>query len=299
MLTSVFISNEKVTLVQGNTNKKNIKIKNYVSRALPTGSMLNGIITNDAAVKTVLTRLCQEKRLPKKDIRLVIDSGSVVTKLVQVPVLSQKKLMEFTVKTFSDVSESYEKLIYDYSVIKERNKEGGGTILCSAVETSLIESYIELFKSLGVQLFSINIATNCILKLSSYLNELSKQTYIITTLDGNTAVSLLFVNGQYSFTSRQRLMSMRGSEESITELGGVISSLIQFNQSQKTGAEITNVYICGLLSNESELCAGISSGLNVTVGSLQNPKSIVVKSKLRSSFWLSDYLPAVGNLIIK
>lgn len=299
MLTSVYLSNEQVLVVNGKATKNKIKVKSFLTRALPEGTMINGVITNEAAAKAVLTQLRRERRLPKKDVRLVIDSGSVLLKLEKVPALGPKKLLEYTKNAFSEVAESHENLLYDYSVVVPRNKgTRGGTVLCSAVESQFIESYIELFSAAGIQLYSINIALNCVVKLAHYLNELAKKTYILCTIDGNIVISSLFLEGQYSFSNRSRLFSERGTEESATEIGRTISSLVQFNKSQKSGSEVTSVYLCGLYQGESALCHTITAELGIETSPLPHCAAVTYrKQKGKPGFELSSYLFATGNLL--
>ncbi|MDF2567747.1 MAG: pilM, partial [Oscillospiraceae bacterium] len=85
MTTSVYLSNEEVTVVSGKALKKKVKICSFETVPMPEGAIINGKITDDDAVRSILTTLRQGKKIPKKNVRLVIDSSSVMDKIERVP----------------------------------------------------------------------------------------------------------------------------------------------------------------------------------------------------------------------
>ena len=240
---SVYLSNEEILILSGTVTPKTIKIKKMISVPMPKHAIINGMLTNEEAIKAVLIQLRKKNVLPKKGVRLVIDSSSILVKSENVPALRHKQLMELVRNTFAGMVETRTELLYDYAVINAQNMDGKGcTILCTAMEKNHAEMYISLFKEVGTELASIDISLNCVIKLLNFGAELKNRTYILATLDAEYMSSYLFVNGQYSFSGRNRLLAERGTADSAAEISRVISSIVQFHKAQKSEQDIENVY---------------------------------------------------------
>lgn len=301
MITSVCLSNEEIVVIRGKASKKIIHVPSFHSAPMPEGAIINGVITNDEMIKQTLISMRKKKMLPRKNIRLIIDSNAVMVKCENVPAMPPKKLMEFVKNTFNGMVHTHGELLYDYAVIEKRNIQGKGCqILCSAVEKDTVGNYIELFKEAGISLQSINISLNCILEFVKYYPKLKNQTYILSVVDAGFLSSFLFVNGKYSYSSRSRLLCERGTPESTAEISKIISSIFQFNKSQKNEQDISCIYFCHLYHNELGLCGELSSLLNVPCMPLLNSHAIDCKRKIiRRGINLSNYPFAVGNLVRK
>ena len=71
-------------------------------------------------------------------------------------------------------------------VVKQRNAaNNGGVILCSAVEKSLIESYVSLLSDAGIKIESIDIAVSSLIRLSR-TEKVGSKTCIVAVLNGNS-----------------------------------------------------------------------------------------------------------------
>lgn len=301
MTTSVYLSNEEVIVIRGTAYSRTLKIRRFQSVPMPKGAIINGMITDEEAIKAILAQLRRRGALSARNVRLVIDSSLVMVKVENVPVLPRRRLMEFTKNTFAEMVETHGELLCDYSVIDAENWNGRGcAILCSAMEKSMAEMYIRLFREAGVELGSIDISLNSLIKLLKYSHELSRRTFILSVLDASYMSSFLFINGQYIFVRSNRLLCERESHDSFAEISSVISSILQFNKAQKSEYDITSVYFCGLSDRETGLCHEISSSLNIDSLPFLPCHAIGVKNKiLKSGFKPSNYLFAIGNLIKK
>lgn len=298
MTISMYFSAERIQLLQGKFHKGKLKVDKAFSEPLPEGTIINGVITNETAVTRALVNLSQIAGLKKQFIDLVVDSSSILTKRLCVPILPPKKLLALTESEFAEVSENYESLIYDYGVISRENPEGaGGVILCSAMESTLAFGYIDIFEKLKLRLNSIDIGVSACIGLAGFIPDFQEKTFIISVLEGNTMVSYLFVRGQYYYTGRIRLLEQRCTPSSIGEISKTISSLIQFNQSQKTESEITEVYFCGLRAGEYDLISGLEQSYSIAISPLPDFPQIQASPDL--SYRLAHNFYVTGNLLIK
>ncbi|HAN21665.1 MAG TPA: hypothetical protein DCP51_08350 [Clostridiales bacterium] len=299
MNVSIYLSNENLVVVSGKAEKNSIKIKTFFTVPLPHGTLINGIIIKDELIRSYLIKLRSKGILPRKNIRLVIDRSSVLTKFMTIPNMKNKYIYNLIKETFSGAAEARNELVYDYSVIETgKVKNVGNQILACGMEKSLVKDYINLFKSAGISLSSIDIALSSVLKLQNCYNEYKNRTFILSIVDGENVFALLFLNGKYSFSNRFRLISNRGTPESFVEYGSFLSSIVQFNKTQKNNREIESVLFCGLRKDEEGLCGELTVALNIKVEEFIGSSVIkpvkVLRSKERD---IMKNLFAVANLI--
>ncbi len=298
MITSVYISNERIQVLSGvsNSSKKHVDIKSCIYISLPDNSILNGVITNEIAVKEALEKLWGKYDLPKKDVYLVIDSGTILNKKVKVPALPKSTVQTLVQEEFKDI-EGFSNFLFDYTVLED-GRNGSPEVLCNAVGKELVASYIRIFDSVGINLKSIDVSTSCEYKLFKLNSNMVTKDCIVIVLDKNNMTSILHIDGTYSFSSRCRLLDERGTEQSKIEIARNMSSLIQFARSENSRKNLTDIFISGLSENEDTLCEGLSNIIGANVSIIPTCPEITYKgSEETAKFLLSDYLYAVGNLI--
>lgn len=66
MITSVYLSNNNIRAVVGQSSGKRIRIRNVYSRQIQEGSLINGVITNESQLSEELAAFWSENQLPKK-----------------------------------------------------------------------------------------------------------------------------------------------------------------------------------------------------------------------------------------
>lgn len=279
MSVSIYISNNYINAASGIKTKNSLMIKSCIKVPIQEGLIINGMIMNEDSLADLIRKVWEDNPELARSVKLVVSSTSVFSKKLRVPPVNDKKLLDIIKDEYSEV-ENYEKLIYDYRVMNPKSKEGGMEIVACAVEREFIEGYISLFSKCSLKLESITTALSSIINGVSFFEEFSHATYVITNLDGNNLSNTLFVNGEYNYSSRSRLLEEMGSEDSENELYRALSSLIQFNKSQKTGFDITDIYFTGDLNDgTSELLNRLSQVLGVRISPLSVPDSISIPDK--------------------
>ena len=276
---SVFISNETIQVGIGGKSGKKVVLKSFITAPVEDGSILNGVITNEAALGRLINDVWTKHKLPRSKINLIIDSGGVSTKIVKVPNVKEDMIISVIKDNFSEFDDLDARVI-DFSILNPKNEDGGITALACTADDELIQSYIELFKKQNIKLEKIDLTLNCLIRLAKGIKALKEKTYIIAVTDKNTISLTLFINGQYRFSNRSRFVSERNSDELMDELTRVLSSMVQFNKSEKSGFDITNVYCCGLTDTEEKMCpiVTISLGITTTVFPAYNEAAINVKT---------------------
>ena len=83
MITSVYISNEKIQVLTGEGDKKGrLDVKACMYATLPEKAMTNGVINDEIGVKEAIQKVWDKYNLPKRDVHLVIDSGTILNKKI-------------------------------------------------------------------------------------------------------------------------------------------------------------------------------------------------------------------------
>lgn len=301
MKTTVIISNEYIKVLCGGGKKKIVPQNAYLAPT-PKGSVLGGVITDDTALGLAVADMWKKYNLPQKDIELVIDSGAINTKLLTLPALADKLLMGMVRNNFSDL-ENPDDMVFDYTIINYKNADGGYTVLACAADKDFLGSYIELFEKQQIKLEKIDISVNCEIRLVSKLSALKNKTFILAVADKSHISTSLFVNGAYRFSSRSRLVSAYGSEEYMGEITQLLSSMVQFNRSEKTGFEVENIYIGGLKSDAELICGRIKSALTIETAPFSKFAEIdLKKAKLYDGsestlFRSADLVHSLGAII--
>ena len=289
---SVYISNEAIQAAQGSAGKNNVNVKQIINEPLDEGCILNGVITNPQALSKKLELTWSKHRLPTKNIHLSVDGNAILTRVMEAPLLPPKKMLSYIYEEFYEI-ENRESMVYDDTVLKPLNAQGGATILAAFAERDFINEYIELFKTAKLRISSINIALCGAINIMSRIIQYQSRTYILAVFDKITVSEMLYINGSFRFAKRVRLMAQPESSEFFTELAQSLSGLIQFNKSEKSGFDITDIYFCGDFEGMKKTCFGLAEALNVAVSELPDVKEI----KFRGYGKLSSFIYPVGGLI--
>ena len=78
------------------------------------------------------------------------------------------------------------------------------------------------------------------------------------------------------------------------ELVKILMNMIQFNKSEKSNKDITDIYFGGFLPQENSIYSRLSENLGVNVSVV--PESSEIKTKIDVK--ISNFIYASGNLIV-
>lgn len=290
-MTSVYISNENIQVVIGSRNGGRLKIQRILTGSLDDGCIINGIITDEAALRSRIADMWKMYRLPRSGISLMVESSAVSTKILTLPNVSGSYIMKLVRESFTEFDS--EDPVYDFRVLGAA-KDGGVSVLGCMTEHSFVKSYIDIFSAAGIKLKSIDIALSGQIKLAKFCKELSERSYILAVLDKTTVSLFLFIDGEYRFSKRQRILYNRDTPEISDEIGRMISSLIQFKKSENISAEINDVFLCGFSDQEINSAALMFDGIKL--GRLPALSSIVPGAGVDRDM-ISDHVLALGNLL--
>jgi Tfp pilus assembly PilM family ATPase len=247
--------------------------------ALPEGAMINGIITDEEAMIRYLSGIGAEMGILKHDALLVIDTNSIRSKVMDLPVVPEAKILEFIERELAAFTEGENNDVFDYTVMNGKLPEGGARILAVAVDRDILSVYRNTFTSAGFNLKNINIGVNALIKLSRILPQLNTGAKVLSVVDDRNLTLSLFENGAYKITNRYRLFNADDTPEWRQEIGNNISSVIQFHKGQRPEEEISAAFFAGLSAARVSALADALSFLNIGITELDLASKIKLSGK--------------------
>ena len=169
------------------------------------------------------------------------------------------------------------------------------TVLATRVEQSVIAGYDALAKAVGFKLYSIDLGLAAPIKAVRTIPDLQQKTFVLLQFDDDTISACLFVQGQYTYSTRSRLFNPRGSAESGTEIAQKRSGLIQFHTTSKSEHRIETVCFAGSTADDLAVCRPGCEALGLEVARFPDSPTV----RLPSGTALADVLYAAGNLIAR
>lgn len=290
--TVVYISNENISVVKAQVKRDVIKVVDCFHIPLTEGTMLNGVIIDENALKSSLKQLSIKGM---NEVYLIVDSAKILAKTASVPKMKESQILQFVKDELSSVDDSSQNIVYDFSYLGvDSEAKGASKILCVGVERQFIEGYIEVFNEAGIRILAIDYAINVLISLVKELSGFIDKTYAISQIDGQNMISVLFINNEYALTNRSRIFANRGTIDYENEMIGVVSQLKQFSSSSQQDLPMSHIYFFGLNDHEEgSLFERIESTLNLHASRLPKSKAIYVENS-RQSFDVNDYAYCIG-----
>ncbi|MCL2002832.1 MAG: hypothetical protein FWG72_02370 [Oscillospiraceae bacterium] len=242
MKSSIYISAEKIEVV-GYAGRS---VKRYVTYPLPEGTMINGMITEASFLTECLAAMRTENPDLFKSPSLIVDGSAILSRRLVTPKLNHKRYLQLVRDDFADATTDSGQLVCGYYKLKSQAEDA---ILACAVDKGLADAYIYAFRAAGIKLTSIRVGAEALVNLIDSSPALSKGSFVLTLLDGFTAVSMIFENGSNVFMSRARLYG-ETKEQIFQNILDNLNGLVNFNRSQKF-SEITQCYYLGV--NETDV----------------------------------------------
>jgi len=294
MNVSVFCSPTHLKLIVGSASSNSIKVDDFAMFSLPDGAMINGIITDEEAMIRFLSEIGSNMGIHKHETFLVIDTNSIRSKVMDVPVVSETKLLDFISRDLGAFSVEETSDVFDYAVLHGKLHEGGARILAVAVDREILQVYRNTFASAGFNLKNVNIGVNALIKLSRILPQLTSRARILAAVDDRTLTLSLFEEGEYKITNRYRLFHPEGTPEWRQEIGNNISAVIQFQKGQRPEEEISAAFFAGLNESQVASLAEPLAYLNIEISELDLASRIKLTGKAAQRS--TEFLPGKNLL---
>ena len=209
--------------------------------------------------------------------------------------MSEKKRMAVLSHELASGGAEVKAPLDDYMLLSRDARTRVDTVLATRVEQSVIAGYAALAKAVGFKLYSIDLGLAAPIKAVRTIPDLQQKTFVLLQFDDDTISACLFVQGQYTYSTRSRLFNPRGSAESGTEIAQKLSGLIQFHTTSKSEHRIETVYFAGSTADDLAVCRPGCEALGLQVDRFPDSPTV----RLPSGTALADVLYAAGNLIAR
>lgn len=233
----LYINNDQVKILLADLKRGEAKVIKSLEYTLEPGSVVNGVLIKTNEILNIV----KGNRKLLKNATVVLNSSNIQIKKVDHPQLKGSKLDSYIIREFSIPDDA--SLVYGTTSRKIENQY---KTIFMGVPVEIIKSYLQLFDEAKVKIGRFEVLQNGMAKFVKNKQDLAGQTFVLNLIEGNNLISVLIEAGEYVLTDRSRLLSEPGSEQFLEELLQKISSIIQFNRSQKSPYEITKSYYVGL-----------------------------------------------------
>lgn len=294
-LTSLYLCSRTVYAAVGSPTARGARITAVASTQLPEGCLINGVITNEADLAEALKAFFADNKLPTGRVALIAGGSQFMHRIMELPAMSEKKRLAVLSHELSSSGAETTAPLDDYMLLSRDAKTRTDTVLATRVEQSVIAGYDALAKDAGFKLTCIDLGLAAPIKAVRTIPALQSGTFVVLQFDDDTISACLFVQGQYTYSTRSRLFNPRGTAESGTEIAQKLSGLIQFHIASKSEHQIDTVYFAGADAKDFTVCRPGCEALALKVE--QFPDSPTVS--LPKGTALADVLYAAGNLIAR
>ncbi|WP_294829741.1 type IV pilus biogenesis protein PilM [uncultured Gemmiger sp.] len=294
-LTSLYLCSRTVYAAVGSPTAGGARITAAASTQLPEGCLINGVITNEADLAEALKAFFADNKLPTGRVALIAGGSQFMHRIMELPAMSEKKRLAVLSHELSSSGAETTAPLDDYMLLSRDAKTRTDTVLATRVEQSVIAGYDALAKDAGFKLTCIDLGLAAPIKAVRTIPALQNGTFVVLQFDDDTVSACLFVQGQYTYSTRSRLFNPRGTAESGTEIAQKLSGLIQFHIASKSEHQIDTVYFAGADAKDFTVCRPGCEALALKVE--QFPDSPTVS--LPKGTALADVLYAAGNLIAR
>ncbi|MBR5799254.1 MAG: hypothetical protein IKY23_04245 [Lachnospiraceae bacterium] len=288
MATILYLSNQLVQVVEAVEKGRTVKVQNIWQDEAPEGSIINGIITDEEAFLSWVKAFFAKNRIPRKEVTLVINSSQFVHKVLQFPKLKEAELKKMISREFAE--NRTDETLFTYCGLDTEKGLKTQRILATAVEKSFLNTNISLFRQAGIELVAIESAISSLVKLFTYAPEIKDKTCLIQVLDGRDVISMLFVNGKYNYSQKNRLLDSESPEACQSSLESITDKIMQFMTSQQMKESVETLYLCG--EGEKQLLELMPERSEFTGAKVISPSQGVKKKKV-------DFIYGAGCLLGK
>ncbi|MCF0134734.1 MAG: hypothetical protein HUJ72_12775 [Blautia sp.] len=297
----LYLSNKYIRAILGSKSGQKMKVKAIYTVEDTNNCILNGVVTDEDAFLNLMARFWQENNLPKRHVVLLVDGNRFNTKTVELPVMTQKKMLTFVRREMADVNRIEDPVIGYQSLpgVKKRSDKMQ-EVFAIAVERTYVTDYVTRFQRLGIRIDEIMPITAIFHRFTDMFPSLAGSTFLIQFVDDITITNLLFVDGNYQYSNRNRLYSEQGSPSYPVEIARSVSNILQFSQAQNMDASISKVFINGLNKEDMVIYKDTVSRINpeLTVDEV-NLLSDVVSNENDEKFRFPGVGLAIGGLGIE
>lgn len=271
---------------------------------IPPLSINSGYIYDKKLVADVINGFMKNHGIRAKSICFVISGADLIVKHIEVPIMRY----DYITKNVCWEMEKYikkepEEYYVDYEIQRKilTNEKKVYEILAGIVLRKKIENYIEIAEMLEMELDSIDVFSNCMARVISFLNPERKQAEGAAIVDfGHQSVKMAFINKGVLYESKERSINSCGLKyENIDKQLFCIQKILKFYIKNNQADSVLKVYAAGGGSKKDGVIEKIADIIKMPVYSLNTDNNSVKNVRFHESIDMDIFINNIGLLLRK
>lgn len=251
MSTIIYLSNQQIQVLTGQRGSKKVSVKDCFMATAPDGSIINGMIMDTELFVGFLKELWSEKKLPAKDVYLVVNTTKFVGQTIELPVMNDAKTLDYVEREFAELDRGEER-IHGYIPLASSDKKLQ-RVYAESITPDFLNDYVEIFNEAGIRIKGIVSGESSIIGLTGATVGRQYNTFILQIADKMTLSTILWVNGTFYYYNSVRCFHEQGTEDYAIDISRSISQIIQFMQAHQIEYPLEQVVLAGIDGKDMEL----------------------------------------------
>ncbi len=296
---TVYLSNTDIEVLSGSGSGRSVSVNRVYSKQMPEGSFLNGVITDPDGLIAALKDLWNNHRLPRKGIRLVINTPQISVRVLDMPIMNQAKTDVYLQREFEERSGERKRLLGFYVISRDKKKKTM-KVFTELANVEFIDNYIHVFESAGIFLKEINSGIGVSVNFLEKMRFAENTNSVIMIKDGMTVTAIYFVKGDYFYSTTARTFNNIGTLEYAGEISNAFSQISQFSKSENVEDNIADIYLAGMTTDDAlnvYRAVSMNQAEEIKVYNLTTLKGVKYKGKADSINSL--FYPTAGLMNMK
>lgn len=260
MSTVVYLANQQIQVITGTQGNRKIAVSKCYSAQAPDGSIINGMVMDTELFVGFMQTFWAENQLPVKDVILVINSSKFIGKTIEMPVLNEKKTLEYIDREFSDIKRGEEYISGYIPILQDSKKK---KLYAEIITPDFVKDYIDIFQEIGVKVKAVYSGESSLIRLAAMTVGKVYRTFILQIADKMTITTILWVDGAFYYFNSTRCFHEQGTEDYAQDIARSVSQIRQFMQANQIDHPIETVVLAGLNPNDLPLYQKAISQLEI------------------------------------
>ena len=226
-------------------------LQSYGFFPTPQGAVERGEVKNPELLEEALSECLRDAKIKKGKGVLGISGKDVVVRITELPMMAEEELKDAVGWDLTQyISYSLNDAVYDYYVLGPKKTNGGERlrVLVAAAPLGLVNSYIRILSSLGINLIAIDIKPLALVRLFEAEKFQGRGIYVIVDIGAATTSIVIIKDGEFAFL-RDVLLGgrdftqaiVKGFNISLDEAEHIKKSIDSHPQKEKLYSVITPV----------------------------------------------------------
>ncbi|MDO5127085.1 MAG: hypothetical protein Q4D54_04975 [Eubacteriales bacterium] len=243
MSTVLYLANQQIRVVVGKPGQNKISVTDTYFGEAPEGSIINGMVMDQESFISFMKDFWFQNHLERKDVTIVINSTKFLGKNIEIPVMNEKKTLEFVDREFSELRRD-ETFIYGYKNIGMNGKLR--KLYVDGIYPDFIKEYVDIFAQIGVKIKAIYSGESSLIRLTEMTIGKTYKTFVLQIAEKMTITTLLWVDGTFYYFNSARCFHEQGTEDYAFDIARSVSNVRQFMQAHQIDFPLEAVVLAGI-----------------------------------------------------